>query len=206
MNRITKIVIAALGGILLLICALLAAMIFTYGCPKQYITTDIADYGKYTGNYDDEYVQQFVNAFFPDEIEAAFSNVQYSYRAQKGDTYAFEAYLSFTIEDKSLYDAFVKSHTDGIPKSVFRYDNAYEEYMLFDELELSHKENESRNIHIRYAKIKKILCCPEKQEIIFVALGVYDGGIVKTDFLCNYFDRFCIDPREYALNVIPSYS
>ena len=201
MNKTAKIICGILGGILLFF----VGMMFCFGYTKQYITTDIADYGIYKGNYDNKSVQTFVTAFFPDEIESAFSNVQYSYRAQKGDSYAYEAYLSFTIEDKVYYDAFIEKHTDTMVKGVFRYDKTYEEYTLFDELMPTCQDSESRNIAIEFAKIGKILCCPEKQEIIFVALGVYDGGGAETDFLSVYFNRFQIDPREYALHAIPAY-
>lgn len=205
MNRAIKIIIAVLGAILLWISVLLAVMIFTYGYPKQYVTTDIADYGKYTGNYDDESVQEFITAFFPDEIESTFSDVQYSYRSQKNDAYAFEAYLSFTINNTEQYNAFVESHITELTKSNFRYDDSYWEYTVIDEFYPDPPEDGRNDIHIRYAKIGKILCCPDKQEVIFVALGVYDGGVVKTDFLCVYFERFQIDPREYAIYAVPAY-
>ena len=86
----------------------------------------------------------------------------------------------------------------------FRYDAAYQEYTVIDEF-LPSSQYENGIVSIRYAKIGKILCCPEKQEVIFVALGVYDGGVARTDFLCVYFNRFQIDPKEYALHTIPAY-
>ena len=195
----------------LVILAIVAVLIFVFvlalvswAIPKQYTTTDIADYGIYKGNYDNKSVQEFINSFFPDEIEGVFSNVTYSYRAQKNDTYAFEAYLSFAIEDEQQYKAFVQEHTADLNQQEFRYDAAYQEYVVIDEFRPSSQEYENEDIHIQYAKIGKILCCHEKQEVIFVALGVYDGGVVTTDFLCVYFDRFQIDPREYALHAIPA--
>ena len=50
---------------------------------------------------------------------------------------------------------------------------------------------------IESAGIKKILYCAETQTIIYVAIGVYDGGGVETDYLCVFFERFDIDPVEY---------
>ena len=205
MNRTAKIVLAILGFCLLCSFFFFVVLLLSFGYVKQYVTNDIADYGKYTGNYDDESVQEFITAFFPNEIESTFSDVQYSYRAQKNDSYAFEAYLSFTISDIEQYDAFIESYTTGLTKSTFRYNDSYWEYTVVDEFFPDPPDTEGKDIHIRYAKIGKILCCPEKQEIIFVALGVYDGGVVKTDFLCVYFDRFNIDPREYAVHAIPAY-
>lgn len=205
MNKTIKVVGALLGAILLCISVLLATIVFTYGHSKRYITTDIADYGKYTGNYDDASVREFITTFFPDEIESTFSNVQYSYRAQKNDTYAFEAYLSFTIHDREQYNAFVENHTTGLMKSKFRYDDSCWEYTVADEFYPETPKDGDSDIHIRYAKIGKILCFPDEQEVIFVALGVYDGGVATTGFLCAYFDRFQIDPREYALHAIPAH-
>ncbi len=205
MNKTIKIIIIVMGSSLLFLLVFLTVMLFSFGYTRQYTTTNILDYGKYIGNYNNESVQTFIKSFFPDKIEDTFSDVSYSYRAQKNDTYAFEAYLSFTIGDNKQYNAFVESHTAGLTKSKFRYDDSYWEYTLVHEFFPDPTENESNNIHIRYAKIGKVLCCPTKQEVIFVAMGVYDGGIVKTDFLCVYFERFHIDPREYAIHTIPKY-
>jgi len=181
-----------------------AAVLVFWAIPRQYVTTDIADYGKYKGNYDNKTVREFISSFFPDEIESDYSNVTYSYRAQKNDAYAFEAYLSFVIEDEMQYNAFVEEHTAGLNQQAFRYDAAYWEYVVIDEFDPS-SQYENGIVSIRYAKIGKILCNPEKQEVIFVAMGVYDGGVAKTDFLCVYFNRFQIDPKEYALHTIPAY-
>ena len=196
---------------LLIVLAVAAVLIFSlvtvfvfWAIPRQYVTTDIANYGTYKGNYDNKTVREFITSFFPDEIESNFSNVTYSYRAQKNDAYAFEAYLSFVIEDEKHYNAFVEKYTVGLSQQEFRYDAAYQEYTVIDEFEPS-SEYENGIVSIRYAKIGKILCCPDKQEVIFVALGVYDGGVARTDFLCVYFNRFQIDPKEYALHTIPAY-
>jgi hypothetical protein len=194
-------------AILLIITAVLIALfvgvlIYSVCIPRQYVTTDIADYGKYTGNYDNKTVQAFIDSFFPEEIESTFSNVSYSYRAQKNDAYAFEAYLSFNVENDEHYRATVEKYTTGLQQSEFRYDGAYTQYLLVDKFSPGSIRNEdTSDVNIRYAEIGKILCDPEKNEIIFVALGVYDGGIAKTDFLTVYFDRFQIDPLEYGGHV-----
>lgn len=195
--------LSILGAIICL--TFLILLIYTFSVPKQYMTNSVEDYGKYIGNYDNKSVQEFISSFFPEEIENSFSNVTYSYRAQKNDTYAFEAYLAFTIKDSNEYSSFVEKHTIGMNQSEFRYDGMYQEFTLVDEFLPSSQKNSKTGINIRYAKIGKILCCLENQEIIFVALGVYDGGVAKTDFLTVYFDRFKIDPWEYAEHAIPSY-
>lgn len=209
MNKTTKIVLAIAGLCLLCFILFLVVTMFCLGHTKQYVTNNVLDYGKYIGNYDNNSVQTFIDSFFPDKIEDTFSDIVYSYRAQKNDAYAFEAYLSFTISDTEQYHAFVERCTKGLASSEFRYDDTYWEYTLADEFVPTFlpntEQNESEDIHIRYAKIGKILCSLENQEIIFVALGVYDGGIVKTDFLSVYFDHFHIDPREYAIHSVPAY-
>ena len=168
---------------------------------KPVVTTDLDDYGKYTGNYDNDFPNEFITSFFPEKIEDNFSNVKYSYRARKGDTYAFEAYLEFQIDDPSEFQSFVENYAGGYSPD-FHYDPSFKEYTIADIFEPTSLSNESNsnetNCSIRYAKIGKILYSEETHTIIFVAIGVYDGGVVNTDFLCEYFNRFGIDPREYS--------
>lgn len=193
------IIFAVLLGLILALFAMLLYLI----TPRQYITSDIQDYGHYIGNFDNKSVQEFISSFFPEEIESYFADITYSYRAQKNDAYAFEAYLQFRIEDTDRYTAFIEEHTKQMSYSTFCYDDTYDEYVLIDEFVPTQSASQQPNnpdakIHILNAKIGKILCSSSKQEIIFVALGVYDGGIVTTDFLTVYFNRFKIDPSEYA--------
>lgn len=194
----TLAILAAIAGITLIAVAIL---VYSFGIPRQHVTTDIADYGQYIGNYDNHSVQDFITSFFPQEIESTFSDITYSYRAQKNDAYAFEAYLAFNIEDVDQFNAYIRKNIDGLEKRNFYYDSAYTEYVLSDELVLNTPRENLSAVGIRYAKIGKILCNTNTQEIIFVALGVYDGGIAKTDFLTVYFDRFNINPLEYKPSV-----
>ena len=172
---------------------------------KTYITTDIENYGEYIGNYDNKTVAKQINSFFPESIEDSFSSVRYSYRAQIGDTYAYEAFLEFIIEDKEQFLQFVSDHTAGIDGQVFEYDNEFVEhsisqkYILTDDVskdDSSVKDNS--HIGISRALIQKILVNENEQRIIFVCLGVWDGGYVRMDYLSTFFDRFGIDPKEYA--------
>ena len=163
--------------------------------PQQYSTTNVSDYGKYVGNYDNDFPEEFINSFFPEKIEINFSDVKYSYRAQKGDTYAFEAYLEFQIEKESEFQSYVYEKI-GNSAMNFKYDSDFKEYVIFDEFQLNGEESKS----IRGAKIGKILYSEKNQRIIYVAIGVYDGGMVTTDFLCKYFERFDIDPIKYAIS------
>ena len=182
----------------------------------QYSTTDLSDYGNYTGNYDNGSVQNYINSFFPEEISDTFEDVTYSYRAEKGDTYAYEAYLEFTINDPEEYASLVKQYAAGRPSKPFAYDTAFVEYTINDKfLPCTHFEENgevkqitgyiekpihSDNVvkcHIEAATIGKILCNSKEQRVIFVAIGVLDGGAVDTEFLSVYFTRFNIKPWNY---------
>ena len=200
MKRGIVVALSVFGVLLLLLIVIIAVMVaFTH--PRTYITTDIADYGQYVGNYDNETVQEFVSSFFPDNLEPTFSDIVYSYRAQKNDTYAFEVYLEFTIKDADEYQAFINRVTKGKTETQFLYDNTFIEYTIADVFRPVNQQAspiEDVGVKISFAEIGKILCSPGDQRIIFVALGVYDGGIATTNFLTVYFDRFEIDPLEYA--------
>ncbi len=176
--------------ICMLLCMLLLIRDAAY--PRQFYTTNISDYGMYVGNYDNDFPEEFISSFFPEEIEENFFNVKYSYKAQKGDSYAFEAYLEFQIVNKEEFQSYI---SDKIGNSAvnFKYDSDFKEYVLSDDFQLNDEGSKS----IRGAKIGKILYSEKDQRIIYVAIGVYDGGMVTTDFLCKYFDRFAIDPIKY---------
>lgn len=169
-----------------------------------YETTDIADYGTYVGNFDNETPTAFINSFFPEEIDESFENVQYVYRARKGDSYAYEAYLEFTISDEAAFEAYIQEYTESEKLQVFPYDDSMQEWIVSDFLDLSsgpEREDsggEYRGYGIHYAEIGKILIDPQENKLIYVALGVNDGGVVTTGYLKEYFERFGIDPLEYA--------
>ena len=199
MKRSVIIVAAVLLVCLLVVLLMVASVVYT----PQYETTDIADYGHYKGNYDNKSVQNYIASFFPERIESNFADVTYSYRAQKGDAYAYEAYLSFSIENKKEFEDFIKLHTESLEAKPFAYDHRYVEYTAAAEFLPEQNETQS-SVRIPYAKIGKILCNTEENKVIFVALGVYDGGLVKTEFLSVYFNRFAIDPLEYAKHAVPA--
>ena len=179
------------------------ASVFIYGtvAVKQYETTSIEDYGEYKGNYDNKTVNKFITSFFPEKIEPTFENVKYVYRAKRFDAYAFEAWLEFDIQDEDAFQTYVDTVTKGEQLQTFVYDNTYSEYVIADSFEL-HPNAQSDidpadGYSISYAMIGKILINDEENKIIYIALGVYDGGGVRTDFLREYFTRFNIDPLQY---------
>lgn len=201
--RIISVIIFAIVACWLVLYILLTSGILAYGTifVKHYETTSISDYGQYTGNYDNKTVEKFINSFFPEEIEQSFENVNYVYRAKKFDAYAFEAWLEFNIQDENAFQTYVDTVTNGEQLQVFAYDNTYSEYVIADSFELhpnAKTDNDpSDGYSIEYAMIGKILINYDKNEIIYIALGVYDGGGVHTDFLREYFTRFNIDPIQY---------
>ena len=168
---------------------------------SQYETTSIEDYGDYKGNFNNKTVKKFITLFFPQEIKPIYENINYIYRAEKFDTYAFEAWLEFEIRDEDAFQTYVDTVTKGERLQAFAYDNTYSEYVIAESFELhpnaQNDEDPSDGYSIQYAMIGKILINDEKNEIIYVALGVYDGGGVRTDYLREYFTRFNIDPLQY---------
>jgi hypothetical protein len=104
----------------------------------------------------------------------------------------------------------VNEYTEGIDDVSSPYDDTYTEYVIKDYFELTHSDDEIINglvngeegeidtFEIKYANINKIICSTDEQRIIFVAIGVYDVDSTDAEFLCTYFNRFDINPREYA--------
>ena len=205
--------------VLILICiicslSLLNGCFFSYlegtFASQTYVTTDINEYGEFQGTYQDDEVEERVSSFFPDEILPCFKNVDYIYKAEKAVDSGFEAYLEFTIEDPEEYADFVSEYTEGLEAAIFPYDENYTEYILNDRFYLVYSDDEivdgvivdsdgeKDDYAIEYADIRKIVCCPDEQRLIFVAIGVFDGGGTDAEFLCTYFNRFDINPREYA--------
>ena len=171
---------------------------FLDGVGKVVHTTDVADYGVITGNYDNETPKEFMFSFFPEEISGDFSNVIYQYTAQKGDTYACQIWLEFDIKDEEAYREFIDLHTNYEQTKVFRYDTNYLDYTISNHFRLtSPEDDEPGDIHIEYAEVGKILYCDDTQHIIFYALCMYDGGYSSTKTFGDFFTRFNISPVEY---------
>lgn len=116
------------------------------------------------------------------------------------DSYSYEAYLEFIVRDKEAYDGLVESVAHGEALSPFPYDQRYREYTISDTLWISWEET-SHNWWIERAQIGNVLFLDETQSVIFVAIGVYDGGGTRVEELDHYFSRFDIDPAEYATKI-----
>ena len=192
------------SGILIGILSLILMIIAQ---PRYTEITDIAKYGCYNEAGDDHFVSNFVsnyiNSFFPAEIEDNFSDVVYSYKAESTDTYGFEAYLEFSISDKTQFDDHIASiemkgdwvESDFAP-GFLEYN--IENVLVLDEPDADDDPTSIFYRQIIFSKIRKILYSLETQTVIYVAIGVYDGGGIGTNYLNKFFDRFQIDPDEYA--------
>lgn len=187
-----------LSGLLLVIFVVLIAALI----PVEYTeTTDIADYGHYPNVKTTDIEHILIHSFFPESIKDFFCDVQFSYKSENIDAYGFEAYLEFKIEDSLEFYQHISSIADEQQWKDFAFDSNFKEYSIKNELALDVDDPydpESLFQHqIINADIRKILYSPESQTIIYVAIGVHDGGGVGTNYLNVFFDRFSIDPVEY---------
>ncbi len=177
----------AFFAVLLLACGYL---VYTFTRPAEvYETNSIADYGNIVGNYDNETPKEYIFSFFPETISDSFSDVTYHYKAKKFDTYAYEAYLEFVIEDEAVFSEFIKPYVDDSAPSV--YDESFMEKSIFHHLCLDH--NTETETYIEDAEIGKILYSEDEQRIVFFALGLHDGGGTRVSELSYFVDRFGID-------------
>lgn len=182
-----------------------------------YETNDIADYGVIKGNYNNEKPRDFVFSFFPKKIEEYFTDVRYHYKAKKSDTYGYEIYLEFVIQDTQTYNAFVADVIENNVSEQFYFDSSYQVYYVSNYLYLhpettkvlrdkskppEEKVDRSKPPRIGNAKIGAVLFSATEQRIIFFALGVYDGGSTSTDELDFFFNRFGINPWVYEKKAI----
>lgn len=191
--------IIRLAMILLGIGISIAGLVISLYIPIEHTEkTDIADYGTYSGTYADDIVQAYIDSFFPETISTSFQDIKYSYKAEKLDTYAFEAYLEFSIEDAAEFYSYIYSVAPENAWRQFPFDENFMEYSIDNRFDISTHDSGKLTCHsIEYAGIKKILYCTQTQTIIYVAIGVHDGGGVGTDYLCVFFERFGIDPVVY---------
>ena len=174
-----------------------------------YSTTNVADYGNYTGTNNNHIVKTIISSFFPEEIPNFSENVNYSYRADNINSYGFEAYLELMMPDSDIFYDYVEDIGSKNRWMNFSFDPSYRVLILDNQLDIdedSLASPESNFYHpIERAKIRIILINPETQTVIFWALGVYDGGAIGTNFLNSFFDRFDIDPVIYELTADSPY-
>lgn len=217
-----KQIIGCVVIVALIITLLISAFFYFLLRPAPvFETNDIADYGIIKGNYDNERPKEFVFSFFPKTIEDYFSDVSYHYKAKKGDTYAYEMYLEFMIQDTQTYSNFITDVIGDNDSEPFYFDSSYQVYYVSNYLTLSPaitinrnnkseppvvKEDKSKPPVIDNAKIGAVLFSDAEQRIIFFALGAYDGGGTSTDELNYFFNRFGINPWVYEKRDTPGYA
>ena len=181
------------------ICMVLAVLFFALMFPpaEWYIVTDVESYGILEGNGYTR-ANELFSAIFPAQIEDCFQDVTYSYKeAENIDTYDFEIYLEFVLDDSDKFQEYIKKIAPAEEWRPFEYDDTYLEYTYSDWYDAD--PSDSREYFcIGCAEIAKVLIQPNEQRIITVALGVNDGGGARTEYFTCFFDRFNIDPIEYA--------
>lgn len=187
-------------GIVLIVITIIvflpATLLWLSGDGAVYETTNINDYGKIRNNYDNDTPKEFIFSFFPAEIQDCFSNITYHYKAKKFDTYAYECYLEFTVDDSDTFDQIVQCYANPSQSVPFAYDNSFKDYTVSDYLCLQPIEDSQTAYPIEGAEFGKILYRQDDRRIIFIALGVYDGGGTTTAELGYFFAKFAIDPQE----------
>lgn len=164
--------------------------------PEVTETNDVRDYGVYTGNYDNETPAAFISSFFPETLITEGVDVVYHYRAKKCDTYGYEAWLEYSFNQAEDFDNYISDLTEKYEFVPFHYDNSYMEFTVNDILELARNKGES-NYSIDWAEIGKILYSTDEKRIIYLAIGVIDGGGTYTDDVSTFFAEFNIDPKAF---------
>lgn len=187
--------------IILVVGALLA--VIAYGGyhylskePEITETNDIQDYGVFTGNYDNEAPAAFIRSFFPEELTTDGVEVVYHYRAKKCDTYGYEAWLEYSFDQAEDFDHYLSGLTGKYDFVPFHYDDSYMVFTVNDVLELGQNIGEG-TYSIDWAEIGKILYSTDEKRIIYLAIGVIDGGATNTDDVSTFFSEFNIDPKEF---------
>ena len=206
MNGTIKEILKYLATIFGIIGAIALSIVFviwlvTLEDGKVYETDDIADYLTITGNYDNDRPESFIRSFFPAEIKASFSDVKYHYKAKKFDTYAYEAYLEFVIEDKAEYETFVSSVLKKEESRCFAYDTSFFEYTVshtYEIWEALYEGETEGDLVLETAEVGKILYSDKEQRLIFVAIGMFDGGGAHAEEFDRFLNRFDISPKEFA--------
>lgn len=198
--------ILALAALVAALCgALYLFALWVQTVSIDYETTDVAQYGKFEDLPDEDY-QKYILRIFPNSIQPEFEDVIYDYRVYSFWGTGIKVYLEFSIRDPEKFDAFVQSTTQGLAKGTFHFDNAYEEYVFFNEdtggvfddirLNNPYPDVMGQYYTVDYALILKVLVDRSQQRLIYIYIDVSDCAFTTED-LDIYFSRFQIDPKEY---------
>lgn len=197
---------AVLYGGIRLLCFLGNYLYENYFFDIDYETSDVAQYGKFEFLPDEDYYQEYILPVFPKSIQPEFEDVIYDYRVYSFWGAGIKVYLEFSIRDPEKFDAFVQSTTQGLAKGTFHFDNAYEEYVFFNEdtggvfddirLNNPYPDVMGQYYTVDYALILKVLVDRSQQRLIYIYIDISDCAFTTED-LDIYFSRFQIDPKEY---------
>lgn len=196
-ENMRTILVGCIVGLLVWAVIIAVPLYLLFRPAPVYETNDIADYGVVKGNCDNDTPKEFISSFFPKKIESYFSDVTYHYKAKELDTYAYEMQLEFVIKDTDKYTAFLSDVIGDAVCEPFYFAPDFQAHYISDELELGECREDYR-FYISGAKIGLVLFSEEERRFVFVALGMYDGGGANVEELGFFFDRFGIDPEEYA--------
>lgn len=165
---------------------------------QTYFTASgVESYGIIDGNGTDVRAKELFAILFPPEIKDSFQDITYEYKAAGLDSWSFEIYLEFVLEDSAEFQEYVNGIAPSESWLPFEYDETYLEYIYSDWYDAKYHVPEDY-YSIDSAEIAKILINTEEQRIITVALGVHDGGAAEAYDFTVFFDRFQIDPMEYT--------
>ena len=177
---------------------------------EQYITTDIANYGKIVGNHKNDLVEESIFSFFPKKIEPNFKNVEYYYSAIDSGACCYEAYLEFTIEDKTEFNDFVSSVVDKEKVIPFFCDDDYKEYTIANGFDFQYEEKsiiDSKDMGYILSSactdLKKILYSESTQKIVFVSVEMGMDAFAYTSELNYFTDKFNVDIFELMTKCYP---
>ena len=109
---------------------------------------------------------------------------------------------SIVIQDADQYTSFLSSVIGNNTAKPFYFDSYYQAYYISDYFSLIEPSGDYPP-YISHAEVGLVLFADEEQRIIFVALGMYDGGGANVEELNYFFDRFDIYPQSYAKRAKP---
>ena len=207
---------------LLVIVAIFLLVIATvmFFCSETIITesSDVTDYGVIS----DRSARKDFLAFFPKELSPAFEDIRYHFKYVDHQDFmgarSFEASLEFTISDPGTFSEYVSSIAPMDDFTVFPYDEHYLAYQpCIDslghprvnllELYLNNPKEDQEDPYLTYgrADIKLVLIDPEDHRVIYIFLETISDSdfVTRVNDLCDFFQRFDIDPAEYSRAIGP---
>ena len=194
----------------LLIAIIVIALETGFERGAQYITTDIENYGKIVGNFNNSLAAESIFSFFPKKLEPNFKNVEYYYSAIDSGACCYEAYLEFTIEDETEFNSFVSSVVDKEKAISFFCNDDYKEYTIANGFGFQYERKsiiDSKDMGYVLSSVctdlKKILYSESTQKIVFVSVEMGMDAFAYTSELNYFTDKFNVDIFELMTKCYP---